>query len=178
MLDAEGIPQLIRIENVIVVGQPGGGGGNGGGGGDELSPTAVQVRAWADEVDDPAGRAVLLLVYETIRKSVANDELPPAETWNAVRKATDEAFERIPDAPKWTGFRQSVTDLIVAKLQRGELGTKEQAVEFLRDVVHGLGADQSLAALKPETVRAIVDAILAIIRELVNRPELLPAPPQ
>jgi hypothetical protein len=144
--------------------------------GGELSPLAKQVAAWADAANDPAGRAALKTVYGTVAQAVKDGKVGPEDVWKVLQEGTNEAFAATGTGEKWAGFRASVSEMNTQKVQAGELRTAAQLEAYLWEIVHGLAADGDTgAALSEDTIRQIVQAILAIIRDLVpDRP--LPAP--
>jgi hypothetical protein len=164
--DDAGVPVLVKVTKVISIGDTGG---------IPVPPdtpdvppqppaVTVQVQAWAAEVNHPVGAQALGLVYSTVADSLRDGKIDPADSFPAVKKATEQVLPLAGGAERWAGFRAKLGDLITLKLQKGELQHAKDYERFLREVAAGLNSSAAEApALDPAVIQKIIQLILLIL---------------
>lgn len=160
--DDAGDPTLVKVTHVVVIGDPPPGGGDTDP--PPASGVAAQVRVWAAEVGDPVGAQALALVYTTVADKLDKGEVKPEDAFAAVKDATDETLGAVQSKAKWDGFRARLGEVIVAKLQGGELQHPKDTIKLLRDVAAGLTDSKGeAAALDRRLIEQLVALILKIL---------------
>lgn len=162
VVDAEGLPEYVKLINVIDLTTPS----------DPAPPTnpnpqppkldmelVKDVQSWATDVADPQGSQAIAAVYSTVRK--ANLEAP----WHILNQATNESLSIIENDSDWGTFRKNLSAVLSERAQRGTL----DAAVVLMSVQQGLemSADGSVA-LPIDTVNKIIDTTKGIIKGNIN----------
>lgn len=164
VLNDAGEPTLVKITQIIRVGDVPPPNGPDDPAPPEESDVVQKVRVWASEVDHPVGAQALALIYRTIAEKVDDGSLKPEDAFPAIKKATEQVLPTVGGGSKWDDWRIKVGDLITEKLQKGELSHPQHLVKFLNEVAQGLeGSTGASEALNPEAIRAIIELILRLL---------------
>lgn len=129
-------------------------------------PVSDLAQAWAEEANDPAGAAVMQLVYGMVGTSVEKGDIPPEKAWDALKAATDQGLSASGTPSKWKPFRVKVADYIAARNREGRLNTGAEIGKFLKDLSTGVGrvVEAEAAALDEDQRKVIIQIIMLVLQ--------------
>lgn len=150
--------EVVRYERVITLGAPPAP--------EPLPPPAPEPelvgksKAWAEAAGDPAGAQALAIVYQQAAEAVESGVVGPLDGVEVVRKSSDAALALTGTRDRWSEFRDSLSLVITARINRGELTEPKQMAGLFAEAARGL---QASAAAAPEIDEATAIRVAAII---------------
>lgn len=153
VVDADGIPQLVKITTVVDLT---------GGDGTPAPPIddsnldielVKQVKQWSLAIEDPQSAQAIAWVYLQLADALDDDLLDTTSIWLATKTATDSAIGVVEGSKDWKPFRDQLSDVITIGRQRGTMQSKAAIGRMMRSVQKGLeqAADGSNALTMAQT---------------------------
>ena len=133
----------------------------------------IQVRGWAEEVDDATGAAIMAKLYEILADNIANGKIPgdPDSIDKAVTAAADEALDMVPGRhdDDWEGVHDKVMGELGRKLvASGGNMTPIQFSNFFREAQKGLESANAGKSLPPFLAPLIQELVKILMKLIVD----------
>lgn len=147
VVDAAGVPTLVKVDTIIDLTAPG-----------DTTPIPPKptpedpqppkvdfdlavvrlVKSSAETIGDHSGALAIKAVYDHVAGAYSDGLLSETSVWSALKVATDDALTITSSSINWSEFRSSVSAVIAEAKQRGALTNKQQIEKMLASISQGL----------------------------------------
>lgn len=109
--------------------------------------------------------------YNLVAASVEAGQLEQSKVFEVLRLGTDVVLDQTGERGKWSGWRESVSQLIATEQARGVLNTREEHVALLRRIENGIkNTINTLGVADPSLQDKInYDAILKLQQRIIEQ---------